>query len=56
MGGECSTHGKNAKFRIDYAIGKNLIVALHLVEKTASAQSPQNFSIIFRVGDYIAPC
>jgi hypothetical protein len=54
MGGECSTRGRNAKFRIEYATGKNLIVALHFVEKkTASARIPQSLSIIFRVGVHI---
>jgi len=31
MGGECSTHGRNTEFRIEYAIGKNQVVAQHLV-------------------------
>jgi hypothetical protein len=53
MGEECNAHGRNAKFRMEYIIGKNLIVALHFVEKTALTPSPQNVSIIFRVGGYI---
>ena len=56
MGGECSIHGWNTKFRIEYANGKNLVAARHLVEKTTSAQSSQSFSIIFHVEDYITRC